>query len=168
MTPISVYIAIEFADKSVGIMQFVCEQINSSGGVVSERLPTPDAIEAEIAKTAFDKHLLPIASWRLLGADRPKVPPRDFREAWRLSGEEIRVDMDAARVVAREKLRHMRAHAMPALDNEWMRAMGQKDRRAIEEAEKKRVRWRDAPADPAIANAARVEDLLAVLSAYEN
>ena len=57
-------------------------------------------------------------------------------------------DMPKARECHRNHLRRLRAHALPQLDAQWMRAAGQGGDAAAVEA--KRQAWRDAPADPRI------------------
>jgi hypothetical protein len=56
-------------------------------------------------------------------ASKTTVPTsRTFRNAWRLEGDVIAVDMDLAREIAREKIRMARAPVLASLDVQYMRA----------------------------------------------
>jgi hypothetical protein len=90
---------------------------------------------------------------------------RTFRNAWKLDGGAIAVDMVKARSIHKDKLRELRKPKLEALDSEYMRAD-----EAGDNAEKKRVAdkkkaLRDVTADPAIDAARTPEELKAVLPA---
>jgi hypothetical protein len=158
------FIAIKFADGTVGIMGFVTAEYFADGKTIRwSKDPTADNIEAEIARTAFDIGKLPHAGWRFID---PKTLPadREFRNAWVDDGRAITHDMDKARALCIERLRLARNEKLDALDKDWMRASGQKDQAEADAVEAERQVLRDFPADIAAAldAAATVEDLKAI------
>jgi hypothetical protein len=91
---------------------------------------------------------------RLTDAERLLVEQdRPYRRALVLRNGALEHDIDAARECHRNHLRRMRAHALPQLDAQWMRATGQGQKEEGARVERKRQQWRDAPSDPRIASA---------------
>lgn len=86
-----VFIFITLTDDSVAVMQFITRAWSSKDDTnVYEREATPEAIDAEIAKSQ-----LPVKSWRVGDlADLPK--DRGDRNAWRDDGTRIAVDAEVA------------------------------------------------------------------------
>lgn len=155
------FVAITFADGSLGVMQFVVQEYLPSGIVRWERLPTKNNVDAEIARGAWDAHLLPIKGWRLI--DPGDVPTdRTYRGAWSDDGNAIVHDMTRAREVHRDRLRRARAAALAELDGKWMRATGQGKTKEAAAIEAERQKLRDAPADPRIDAAETIKDLTAL------
>lgn len=90
---------------------------------------------------------------------------RYFRKAWRWTTQEpvIDVDLDAAREVHREQLRHLRAPLLAALDVEYQRADESKDEQKKADIAKHKQALRDATKDPAIASARTLADIKAAV-----
>lgn len=154
MKPTGIYIAIRCADDSVAIMQFVTGYENSD---VWSREATPEAIEAEIAKTIFPESQAPIKSWRII--DASEVPTdRTFRAAWR-DREGIEVDMSKARDIHRDRLRIAREPMLAALDIEYQRADEDKDEAAKARVVARKKVLRDITQHPDIAKAKTPEEL---------
>ena len=95
-----------------------------------------------------------------IAADDATVPSdRHFRDAWSLSGSTITEDVEASKVLFRDKIREVRTPLLDAEDIIYMRALeaADADAQAASIAVKKALR--DAPAGSAIANAATITDL---------
>jgi hypothetical protein len=102
-----------------------------------------------------------VVSWlRLTQAEHEQFnQDRPYRNALRARNGKIEYDIAAARERCRELLRHQRAHAMPELDAQFMRALGQGKKVEQDAIEAERQKWRDAPADPRIDAAQSVGEL---------
>jgi hypothetical protein len=156
------FIALSFADGSVGIMQFVVQQYHQrSGAVMWEQLPTKAAVDAEVARSSFDH---PVKAWRFI--EPSEVPPdRTFRNAWRDSGKAIVHDMDKAREHVLKTVRKHRGPKLDALDRDWMRAFGKGDKAETARIEAQRQKLRDLPQslDKPLKAASSVDELKALL-----
>ena len=158
--PAVVFVAIAFADDSVGIMQFVTRGYQSNGTVQFEREPTDANIGAEIMRSAFDEAKLPPKSWRRINA--ADVPSdRSYRDAWTDDGRAIVHDMPKARAIHLARLRKQRDARLAELDGPWMRATGQRDTAEADRVEAERQELRDLPSRIASAlDAAETVDAL--------
>lgn len=90
------------------------------------------------------------------------TPPEDrsFRNAWRMNGKSIAVDMPMARDIHRNRLRMERNKRLAELDIEAMRALeAGGDIKAVTAAKQ---RLRDAPSHPAIEAAQTPDELKAI------
>lgn len=163
-----VKVAVTLADRSVAILSFLTEGrgnvlppggwwINQAIGAWG-RSATPEAIAAEIARTAFEQA---VVSHRVI-ADDAAPQDRTFRNAWVDDGRAIVHDMDKAKQLKREHLRHERAGVFPVLDAQWSRAFGQGKADEAAAVERRRQALRDMPADPRIDAAATVDYLHAI------
>ena len=97
-----------------------------------------------------------------IDASTATVPSgRHFRGAWSLSGKVISEDMDAAKVIFKDKIREVRAPLLEAEDVVYMKALeaGDTDAQAASVTKKKALR--DAPAASAITNADTIAKLKA-------
>jgi hypothetical protein len=105
-----------------------------------------------------------VVSWRRIEAAERVLFQHDrtYRNALIMQGDKIAHDMPKARECHRNHLRRIRAHELPELDAQWMRAMGQGKAKEAAEVEAKRQKWRDAPADKRIDAAKTIADLAAV------
>lgn len=159
-------VAITFDDGSVGIMSLILDPRLPMGTVrygwdekTGERTPTDQAINAEIARSSFDRQ--PIG-WRRLNS-RAEVPSdRTYRDAWTDSMRQgIIHDMGKARALHLGFLRVERAGVMEQLDRDFTRALGQKRPTEADAIEAKRQALRDMPVTlgPAIEAAQTVNDL---------
>lgn len=129
-----------------------------SGPYTWTREPTDENIEDNLHNSFHDR---PYVSWRRLS--KGDIPAdRTFRNAWEDNGQEIVHNLDKAKDLKRDYLRHERARAFPQLDAQWMRAVGQKRTQEAADIERRRQALRDAPADPRIDAAKTVEDLKAI------
>jgi len=163
----SVLLALKMPDGSVQITNFgvvARGDVLPSGAVWLEkdagwwfRDPVPATVEEEISKI-FPTGERPV-SWRRIEATEIKEQDRVFRGAWRDTGSSIVPDLVVARVLKADMIRKERNAALAELDNEWMRAVGQKDKAEEDRIEAERQKWRDAPADPRIEAAQMVEEL---------
>ena len=97
-----------------------------------------------------------------IDASSATVPSdRHFRGAWSLSGSVISEDMDAAKVIFKDKIREVRAPLLEAEDVVYMKALeaGDSDAQAASVTAKNALR--DAPAASAITNADTIAKLKA-------
>ena len=118
-----------------------------------------DAVIVENLNASFQDR--PYVSWRKLSeGDIPQ--DRTFRNAWVDDGKAIVHDMDKAKQLKREHLRHERAGVFPVLDAQWSRAFGQGKADEAAAVERRRQVLRDLPADPRIEAATTVDDLHAI------
>jgi len=100
-----------------------------------------------------------------IDASSATVPSdRHFRGAWSLSGSVISEDMDAAKVIFKNKIREVRAPLLEAEDVTYMKALeaGDSDAQAASVTAKNALR--NAPAASAITNAA---DIAALKAAWD-
>ena len=86
---------------------------------------------------------------------------RHFRGAWSLSGSVISEDMDAAKVIFKDKIREVRAPLLEAEDVVYMKALEAGDSDAQAASVTKKNALRDAPAASAITNADTIAKLKA-------
>jgi len=154
------FVAIIFADGSLGIMQFVVREFAQGGGVQLEREPTDEAIGIEIMRSAFDSE--PV-SWRRISAgDVPRE--REFRSAWTDDGRVIVHDLSRARSIHLVRLRAERDERLRLLDSDWMRATGQRRAGEADGIEAQRQALRDMPTTlaPALSAAQTIAELKAI------
>lgn len=158
------FVSIVFDDGSVGIMQFVRAPRGVTGPLVGYNQDTglressDEAIEAEIAKSAYDAK--PVSWRRIKFEDLPDV--RTYRNAWRDNGRELVHDMPAAREIHRNKLRRLRAPLLETLDVEYQRADEREDKAAKRDVAQRKQRLRDVTADPRIEAAQTIDDLAVI------
>ena len=86
---------------------------------------------------------------------------RHFRGAWSLSGSVITEDMDAAKVIFKDKIREVRAPLLEAEDVVYMKALEADDADAKTASVNKKKALRDAPAAKAITDADTIAKLKA-------
>ena len=86
---------------------------------------------------------------------------RHFRGAWSLNGKVISEDMDAAKVIFKDKIREVRAPLLEAEDVVYMKALEDDDADAKTASVTKKNALRDAPAASAITNADTIAKLKA-------
>ena len=86
---------------------------------------------------------------------------RHFRGAWSLSGKVISEDMDAAKVIFKDKIREVRAPLLEAQDVAYMKALEADDASAKTAAVNAKTALRNAPAASAITNADTIAKLKA-------
>ena len=97
-----------------------------------------------------------------IDASAATVPSdRHFRGAWSLSGSVISEDMDAAKVIFKDKIREVRAPLLDAEDVTYMKALEAGDSDAQAASVTKKTALRDAPAASAITNADTIAKLKA-------
>lgn len=89
------------------------------------------------------------------------TPPDDrtFRDAWRLNGKGLEVDMDRARVIHMGRIRRARDAKLPALDVQFTRAQGRKDAAAADAVEAQRQTLRDLPTTFDLSKASTPDEL---------
>lgn len=86
---------------------------------------------------------------------------RHFRGAWSLSGDVISEDLDAAKVLFKDKIREVRKPLLEAQDVAYMRAIEADDTSAKTAAANAKTALRDAPAASAITDATTIAELKA-------
>ena len=86
---------------------------------------------------------------------------RHFRGAWSLSGKVISEDMDAAKVIFKDKIREVRQSLLEAEDVVYMKALEADDASAKTASVAKKKALRDAPAAQAITDADTIAKLKA-------
>ena len=97
-----------------------------------------------------------------IDASTATVPSdRHFRGAWSLSGKVISEDMDAAKVIFKDKIRQVRAPLLDAEDVVYMKALEADDASAKTASVAKKKALRDAPAAQAITDADTIAKLKA-------
>ena len=97
-----------------------------------------------------------------IDASTATVPSdRHFRGAWSLSGKVISEDMDAAKVIFKDKIREVRAPLLEAEDVVYMKALEADDASAKTASVAKKKALRDAPAAQAITDADTIAKLKA-------
>tara|TARA_A100000164_G_C21816951_1_gene728359 strand:+ start:321 stop:692 length:372 start_codon:yes stop_codon:yes gene_type:complete len=97
----------------------------------------------------------------IAAADATVPSDRHFRGAWSLSGSTITEDMDAAKVIFKDKIREVRAPLLEAQDVAYMKALEDDDASAQTAAKNAKKALRDAPAASAITNASNITALKA-------
>jgi len=90
---------------------------------------------------------------------------RHFRGAWSLSGDVISEDLDAAKVLFKDKIREVRKPLLEAEDVAVMRAIEEDDATAKAAAIAKKTALRDAPSAAAIGAATTIAELKAAWDA---
>jgi len=97
-----------------------------------------------------------------IDASAASVPSdRHFRGAWSLSGSVISEDMDAAKVIFKDKVREVRNPLLDAEDVVYMKALEADDASAKSASVTKKTALRDAPAASAIGSADTIAKLKA-------
>jgi len=86
---------------------------------------------------------------------------RHFRGAWTLNGKVISEDMDAAKVIFKDKIREVRTPLLEAEDVVYMKALEADDADAKTASVAKKKALRDAPAAQAITDADTIAKLKA-------
>ncbi len=86
---------------------------------------------------------------------------RHFRNAWTLNGKVISEDMDAAKVIFKDKIREVRGPLLEAEDVVYMKALEADDADAKTASVNKKKALRDAPAAKAITDADTIAKLKA-------
>ena len=86
---------------------------------------------------------------------------RHFRGAWTLNGKVISEDMDAAKVIFKDKIREVRGPLLDAEDVVYMKALEADDADAKTASVNKKKALRDAPAAKAITDADTIAKLKA-------
>ena len=98
-------------------------------------------------------------------ADVTVPSDRHFRGAWSLSGDVISEDLDAAKVLFKDKIREVRKPLLEAEDVKYMRAIEDDDATAKAAAATKKTALRNAPAASAITDATTITELKAAWDA---
>ena len=97
-----------------------------------------------------------------IDASTATVPSdRHFRGAWSLSGKVISEDMDAAKVIFKDKIREVRQPLLEAEDVVYMKALEADDASAKTASVAKKKALRAAPAAQAITDADTIAKLKA-------
>ena len=97
-----------------------------------------------------------------IDASTATVPSdRHFRGAWSLSGKVISEDMDAAKVIFKDKIREVRKPLLEEEDVVYMKALEADDASAKTASVAKKKALRDAPAAQAITDADTIAKLKA-------
>lgn len=130
--------------------------IERGDGGVSIMHTTGD-VQTEISKWERASNTTAV-SVRQAGA----LPDRTFRNAWKVNGAAVEIDMAKARDIHRDRLRLERGPLLEALDVEVLRAVETDDRAKIADIAAQKKALRDATEDPAIEAARTPEELKAI------
>lgn len=162
--PETVFVAITCQDGSVAIMQYVTKQQRTlvkddAGNFIDPgwtREASAENINAEIAKSNINA-----VSWEIINPE--DVPTdRTFRNAWKMAGKKLDIDMDKAREMTKERLRAERAPLLAAQDAEFMKALESGDKTRMDKVAAEKQKLRDITASPALAAAKTPDDLKAI------
>ena len=137
------HISIVLENGQVMIMHLIKEQRKTPHSQGWKIKGTTEEIEREIsrANTAWDS---PVKSWRVI--DMEDVPKdRTFRNAIRDDGNKFSYDMVHVRQIHLGTIREQRAPLLAQKDIEWMRAIGQGNKKEQDRIEKERQALRDMP-----------------------
>ena len=97
-----------------------------------------------------------------VNANEVTVPSsRHFRGAWVTSGKVISEDLDAAKVIFKDKIREVRKPLLDEEDVVYMKALEEDDADAKTASVAKKKSLRDAPAASAISDASTIDELKA-------
>lgn len=107
----------------------------------------------DVPKDASNVHVM-------LVIDLPK--DHTFRDAWKLDGNRVSIDMPKSREIHRGRLREARASKLAALDVEYQRADETGDANRKRDVAARKQALRDVTADPRIEAAKTPEELKAV------
>jgi hypothetical protein len=130
--------------------------------VTSEIAPTPENIEAELAKRP---HMFAGATWEIVPNDYvDENTDRTFRAAWvhARGRKKPDHDMPKAREIHRVHLRRARLAEFDRLDNDYRMADEAGDAQAKKDIAAVRQKFRDVTDDPRIEAAQTVEELKAL------
>jgi hypothetical protein len=163
----TVRVAITMDDDSVAIMSFATFARGPTlpyGATWTEtegywsREPSDANLFHEISRT-FATGPQPVRYRMVRDADIPD--DREYRNALRDDGTRLYHDMPKAREIHLANLRRQRTTKLEELDREWMKAVGQKDKKATYAIEAKRQVLRDLPANlgPTVAMAVNTDEL---------
>ena len=97
----------------------------------------------------------------IAAADATVPSDRHFRNAWSSSGSTITEDLDAAKVIMKDKIREVRKPLLEAEDVVYMKALEADNTSAKAASVTKKTALRDAPAASAITNADTITKLKA-------
>lgn len=162
--PDVVVIAVEMDDGSCAVTQMVTRehpQMLDEAGAASpgwEVEPTDDNVRALLDKV-FAGRGREWVGYQIIDSAEYHGRDRTFRNAWKLSGGRIDVDMDKARGIWRDALREQRAPLLASLDAAYMKADEVGDAREKARVAAQKQRLRDATQDPRIDAATTPEEL---------
>jgi hypothetical protein len=136
---------------------------------VFHRQPTIMVIEGYLARQAKRRAAegLTLVGWRQLTLAEHHEFERDrtYRNAMEDVGGKLRHNMNKARELHRDHLRHLNGERFLTLDREWLDASASGDKRAADAAEAKRKARRDLVNDPRIDAAQTIEELKQIVPA---
>jgi len=150
-------------------MRFIYEQ--PGGGIAICMAASKENLEQVLGPMSdesyrahvLDKSVPPGVKNVFILADDWRPPQsRHFRNAWKLDGGQILVDMPTARNIQRNAIRAERAAQWVDFDIAAMRALSRRDVAEVDAIEAAKQKLRDAPAHPAIEAAATPEQLAAI------
>ena len=95
----------------------------------------------------------------IAAADATVPSDRHFRNAWSSSGSTITEDLDAAKVIFKDKIREVSKPLLEAEDVVYMKALEDADSSAQAASIATKKKLRDAPAASSITNAASIAAL---------
>lgn len=163
--PEVVFVAITFADDTLGVMQFVTQEFarNDAGQerIRWQRPSTSENIDAEIARSSWDAGKLPIKGWRFMPFGLAELPTQDrtYRNAWVDRAGKIEHDMERAREIHRQLLRQARGPLLAELDAQYLLADEAGDAVAKADVAATKQVLRDITDDARIDAAKTVDDL---------
>lgn len=129
----------------------------TGGGIAVTHIISEDD-PAEHAEMLQKRGDIP-ADWKVIITAVTVPEDRTFRNAWDYDGTDIVCDLNKARDIQRDRLRILRAPKMKELDVQFMQAVEKNDTAAQALIATQKQKLRDITINPAIDNAASVEEL---------
>lgn len=150
-----VRLAVARPDGGVSIMLLVLED----GHGISRQYTT------ELAVSELEKAGLGGLPFRLVReSDIPSE--RTFRDAWKMAGTKVAVDMPKAVEIQKDTLRKLRGDKFETLDMEQLKALVAKDEAKVAEIEAQKQLLRDVTKIPELAAAQTPDELKLVVPEY--
>ena len=132
----------------------------SDGGIAVTWVMNDISSEAEARRLLMTRDV-PL-DWEAVEFDAEIPPDRTFRDAWFHDGK-IRVDMEKAKDIWREKIRADRKPILESLDVAFIRALETGDAELVGDIRAQKQALRDATDDPVVDAAATPEELKAAI-----
>ncbi len=107
------------------------------------------------------KTLIATPTGEIDAASLSEVPTREFRAAWRLDGDVIKIDLEAAREIHKTRLRAARVAAFDAVDVSRNIAIETGSKNQMANAKRHAAELRDVTKHPDLLNARTPEEIAA-------
>jgi len=120
----------------------------------------PSAVFIETGKPLSEMKGYPKNAEKVIEVETGDIPQdRTFRNAWKLDGEKLKVDMGLALALAQDNIRAKRSDPFKQLDNEWFKATESGDESEAERVKTAKNKLRDAPEDARLLRAKTPDEM---------